>query len=494
MANKRRPQSHRNLERNSWDDIWTAISSDFASHILSRDSNPGNTEVELGTTTALIIPFSTVEVFTTVFQTTFVTVQASSLAGLAPTSSRVRISRSSTQFQTFSSTAIPTSRLASASVRLPSVVVTDGSQLNFPSSTVSLEIPVVMTSGSAAPAPSTESFIGKEPEHKSNKTAVVGGLSGTIAGLLFIGVLVCLLLRRRRRRKSAQAGVDDWASRDETLLSFAREKGFISAVIPARPGTAMTRKSSTQVFQSSPAAAPAVDEDHRIIRMSTCHWPRPFALGAGEGYRESAPAGRLRCTNPDLSRPGTPQTTSSTPKTFFSRQRGLFGGLPRSQQQIQHNQHSLAQEIPTIKVVDPALSRECVARYSNTPSFKSYPSISTVQVVQRTPDDPFLTPPPEETAERDQPRRPSAMRTITASSTWSHIGSLLHPHRNRSATCLEAGVRASSHYSNDTESSARFSRRSDPFDLDRQSRIWNTGSEGRPGSHFTRSQALYEGT
>lgn len=473
-----------NLMRYTGSDIWTALPLRFASRIAAlRHTRPILVERQIDSTTAFIVPFSTVTVFdTTIFQTTFVTVRASDVASLS-TRSGVRSTLASGSISVSSSLGTRTSSLAKTRTNLPSVI-TGGPSPNSVSSTSSVEVPAVMTSGSTTPEGTAVSIVEKDGGRHPNKTAIVGDLSGTIAGLLFVGVIICLFLRRRRK-KLARASGYDWAASSDPPHCHEVEKGFISTIIHSRTGTAVTRESPAPAFQGRPGTAPAVDEDHRMIRMSTVHWPRPFALGSGEGYRESVPAGQLRCTNPD-SRPGTPQTISNSPQSFFSRQRSLLRREPKSQPQ---QRHPLAQEVSTIKVVDPALSRECISRYSNTPSFKSYPSISTQVVHQRAPDDLFLTPTAEEPGEITHPKRPSAARTITAASkTWAQIK---HPLRNRSASNLEADVRVSSHYSVDTTtSSARYSRRSDPFDLDRQSRNWNAGSEGRPG----RSQTLYEGT
>ncbi|CZT14179.1 uncharacterized protein RCC_00153 [Ramularia collo-cygni] len=419
--------------------------------------------------TAGIIPFSTVTVFeSTILQTTFVTVHASTLTGL-PTTSGLR---SSNSHDLSSASAIRSSALAGTHTAFPSVLVSP--------STSSSVIPAVMASPSTAPQSTAIPIAGKDGEQKSHKIAIVGGLTGTIAGLIFIGVILCLLLRRRRKKAEHPGGMD-WAAREDTPTPHVVEKSFFAAGVHSRPGTAVTR-------------------DDRIIHINTRHWSRPFALGAGEGYRESIPAGQLRCTNPDPSRPNTSQTIPKTPPTLFNRKRSLSRTTEMSQR------HSLAQEVPpvppvppvlplpTIKVVDPILSRELISRYSGTPSFKSYPSISTVQVAQQPSDDPFRTPSTGQSIESEQTERSSAPRPTTAASkTWAHI---LNPLRSRSPSCLELRARASSECSVDTvSSSARFSRRSDPFDLDRQSRNWNAGSEVRSKSHFTRrSQILYEGT
>lgn len=463
--------------------IWTALTLRFVDRIAIRDSDSGLAGRQLETTDS-IIPLSTVTVFeSTIFQTTFVTLYASESADPLATTSRVRNTPAIVTLATSSSM----SRIGSSSTitakLLPPVVVG--------SSTISEGVPTVMTTGSGMPVPTVNTSSAKDPAQRSNRTAIVGGLSGTIAGLLFIGVIVCLMLRRRRKKEmSEQASERHCAARDDALLPDASEKGFATSFIHPRSATAMTRESPASAFQGLPGAAPAVDEDHRMIRMSTCHWPRPFAPGAGEGYRESVPTGKLRCTNPDRSRPGTPQSISSNPKQFFGRPRTLFRGSSRSHL---HQKHPLSQGMPTIKLVNPAFSRERPSRYSNTPSFKSYPSMSTVQVVHhRTPDDPFLTPSAEEIVGYGQLQRPNVQRTTSA---WSQISSLLDHLRNRSASNLESGLRASSRYSVDTISSARFSRRSDPFDLDRHSRGWTVGSEGQTGSYLgRRSQILYEGT
>ncbi|KAF2160619.1 hypothetical protein M409DRAFT_59872 [Zasmidium cellare ATCC 36951] len=510
MMNKRRP-SHWRGDLDALDEFWEELWSAVASRVEERTAAVGT---ESGTSTMAPPPVFTVSVTTTILSTTFVTVPYSSEgAGSLPaatdsvSSSRTSIPSSPTSISSTSrsSSSLTTTNLDTV---LPTIV-TASSQIQLPP--IASSSPSATSPGSSAANETSNSMIGMDSQSESQKKAVVGGLSGTIAGLIFIGVLICLILRVRRKKHEPKEEPFDAASEKEVRPNFFRTwTGITIAGGRDRPRTAQPRPEST--------SSVTVDEDHRIIRMNTRHWPRPFAPGAGEGYRDSVPHGQLRVMNPDLSsRPITPRRSSDTPSSFLRKQRsaltGFVFGAPRSSQsrnsqsRDQQQQHPLAQsDIPTITVVDPTLSRECIAPYARTPSFKSYPSINTLPIVrQEPPEDPFVTPPnntqpPPPIHDPHRVRRPSLSSSLhsTATKTWSH---LLHPFRPHTTTTTPIqNVRNASHFSVSTSNSNSNSsyRRSDPFDL--SVRGGGTVASPRMGSEFARrgsesaSWILYEGT
>ena len=329
------------------------------------------------------------------------------------------------------------------------------------------------------------------------KRAIIGGLSGTIAGLVLIGLIIFLVLRRRRKQQEARDIDEDYMS----------EKGVHSPPVHRWAGFAAATpigRGSPRDSHNYPASTSqiAVDEDHRIIRMSTRHWSRPYAVGEGEGYREAVPSGQLRVVNPDTTRPSTPRRPSTdTVGSYFRKQQSAFAGfvfsLPRSARQSRTEQTSRAQETPTIAIVDPSLSRECVLGSTGTPSFRSYPSMVSLPTIrQQPPEDVFLATlpeaesPVEDTSLPPEPgtRRPSLapLQNVagSASRTLSHFGhSLLQPFRPKSSNAATPQQKQA-HLSSSTYSS-RMSRRSDPFDLDRPS---------IRGSNHIAGVPLYEGT
>ncbi|KAK3669325.1 hypothetical protein LTR78_010787 [Recurvomyces mirabilis] len=319
-------------------------------------------------------------------------------------------------------------------------------------STVQTNQPASTPTNTAAPATRTVS-----------KHAVVGGLSGAIAGLLMVGALIFFCFRRRQRRRDDDVG-------ESTELD---EKIF-------RP--TLLRKWTVFMAQATPKQTPqispvTVDEEHHIIRMSTQHWARPYAPGTGEGYRESMPAGALRVVNPDRSRPQTPAASTDSPRGYLFKQRSALatvllsasGNRSRASSRSGNPQH-----IPEI-TIDPALSRECIAPTAIPPSFKSYPSVTSLAIVQQQPpEDPFVTP-PEKTQEEMLQRalkRPGLAPIQSAASlaqrTLSHV---LQPFRSKSNMTINhaAPSNRSSISSFMTRQRNRDTEYSDPFDLDRPS-------------------------
>ncbi|SMY25408.1 unnamed protein product [Zymoseptoria tritici ST99CH_1A5] len=382
---------------------------------------------------------------------------------------------------------------------------------------------------------------------QTSKRAIIAGLSGSIAGLLLIGVMIFFFLRRKRLREEA---------RNSRNYNDHVEKQSHLQHSPQPPPAFSSRCESLQTVHRPSSSAPAVDEDHRIIRMSTQHWPRPYAPGGAEGHRGSRSTTQLRVTNPDPSRPTTARRPSQeTARTFLSRKRSAIGEalhgaatrlrassfrteiasppppVPLPADIIYPNRNK---PLPTIRVFDRGST-------SSTPSFRSYPSLLSSARPQASPSlastilprnppspirspssnymppssitpdmgpdkDPFKTP-SLETPAQIRPQRPSL---ATLQKLWPHSrlhssnsthkmrkspqtrsarSSMLTPnsftrlysHRRsqrRSRGGKSASSRGQSKSSVNTLSTARWSKRSDPFDLDRGSWRGGRGSVG----------------
>ena len=436
-----------------------------------------------------VVSYPTVTFDTTVLQTAFVTVY---VAQNATTTSSIQPTESAcSTCHTSSSSTIESKSLPSSS-GLPSIVTYDPTTASLSStSSISTNQPLATQANSTGPSNSGA--------QQSQKHAIVSGLSGSIAGVVFIGLFVCLYLRYRRKRNDA----DDSSLNEKCIRpKLARNWTSLTGATSILKERALTTPSESSV---------SVDEDHHIIRMNTRHWPRPFAFG--EGYRDSVPPGQLRVTNPDSSRPSTSNKRSSDISSrFLNRQRspftGAFVGSNRSSASIQSPPR--AHGIPTIRI-ERAQSPQSVVISTVAPSLKSSMSVKTLPIVkQKPPEDPFLVPPSESNRSPGWRIPPSnqSIKSKTSSKaplqtvagavgrTLGHLSSLLGPfhsqptHTSGSVT----NVRALSHFSASTLSS-RLSRRSDPFDLDRAS----LSIPGRAASEFTRynrtgNWILYEGT
>ena len=328
-------------------------------------------------------------------------------------------------------------------------------------------------------SPATESPTVSSNHHRNQ---IIGGLAGAIAALVVIGILICFCLRRRKLRHVEADSIS--------------EKGLRPVL--AQKWSQLTTKMhpTNQALEASRSSTP--DFDGGLIRVSLDHWPRPFAHG--ESLRESMGPGRLRVMNPDPSRPTTPLPRGSAESNggFLRPQRSalaaVFLGANRSRANSSAGSTHRGVQVPRISI-DPALSSEGVARNAPTPSFRSYPSFSTLPVVeQRPPEDPFLTPPDErlEHPAEVKPRRPTANplqgAAGAASRTLSHLGSALNPFRSK--TIAAESIKSPSRHSISTFSSA-----GDPFQLDRPSIHEHSG---RTGNELERQPApnwnVYEGT
>jgi hypothetical protein len=313
-----------------------------------------------------------------------------------------------------------------------------------------------MTAPSATSSPPVS-----QSHNASNKHAIIGGLSGAIAGLVLIGALIIFFLRKRRRRR-----------RDEEAESMS-EKGL--RPILARKWSQLTSKRSTIGAAPVVSRGTTPDLDGGLIRVSMDNWPRPFAHG--ESFRESMGPGRLRVMNPDPSRPVTPLPRGSSESAtggFFKQPRTALAAFlgNRSRGNSSSGTPNRDLQIPTI-AVDPASSSDHIAPQVPTPSFRSYPSVTSLPFVeQRPPEDPFLTPPDErdELSNPPTPRRPGITPLQSAagaaSRTLSHIGSALNPFRSKSNLAASMKSQQSRHSVSTFFSS---SSAGNPFKLDRPS-------------------------
>jgi len=541
--------------------IWSAFTSEYGVFTAELESSgtpagvasPTDTFI-MPTTAVVTVPISTVTVQSTILQTAFVTV-TSGLVQPYSSSSTSSISTSSISTLRTSTSQLsapqPTLSLPSPSSTSPSasfVPVVTQSSASAPTTTSyteslennspATEAPTAISTAAPTVAPSVASTAALVTAsasaavgapHYSQRHAVVGGVTGAIASFVLIGALLFFCFRRRRRRTQ-----DDESNAHRHVHD---EKGIRPTM--KRKWTEMTGRGTPQPTPQLPQSSSpvTVDEEHHIIRMSTQHWARPYALGQGEGYRESVAPGQLRVVNPDASRPVTPRLSSDTAGSFLGRLQHLGPSRPttprsdtassflkkqrsalaavlltanRSRASSRSNIHTQdpTPHIPEI-IFDPALSRECIAPSARPPSFRSYLSATSLPIVQqRPPEDPFLTPPDEKDEEassppRQRPTRPTLAPLQSAAGaatrTLSHLGSaMLNPFRTRSVVETTTAVPSGGARSPSSVStwSSRLSQRntgfSDPFDLDKPSVRGSTAAHA--ARDLERGRILYEGT
>jgi hypothetical protein len=418
--------------------------------------------------------------YTTVWRTSFTTVRlttnSADSSSLPPESYSSSVLASGSD----SSDSIPISSTALAATTHHSPLpTTDTSDLSgTPTLTMSFVTHKPVVSATSIPDNTTTKSDGHQ------KHAIIGGLSGSIAGLVLIGLLIFFFLKWRRRWEE---------DREDDVVS---EKGIRPML--ARKFSQLTARNS------SPAPAPlpvsqgtsTPDYDGGVIRMSL-DWPRPYAHG--EGYRESMGPRRLQVMNPSPERPSTPAPRGSSESVpgFISRQKtalaAVFAAGGRSRANSTGESPQKGFTVPTI-AVDDASSTEHLPTNANgpTPSFRSYPSVSSLPMVeQRPPEDPFLTPPDERDeltppARTQRPGiRPLQSAASAAGRTLSHMGSALNPFKSKSYL-------APSTYAASTRSVSSSSSAGDQFQFDRPS---IADSNAREYDRSTKSTwAVYEGT
>ncbi|EMC95904.1 hypothetical protein BAUCODRAFT_508776 [Baudoinia panamericana UAMH 10762] len=496
--------------------FWSAFTSEFGQEFATdsgaASTKPGSSlpaaQMTVTTTAVVTIPLTTVTIRSTLLETSFVTVPyttgivqpASTSSGNLPSASPLP----SSIVMTGSSAGLSSSSsITSGQSTIPTVVTESSHSVPLTGSiTLSLQTEQPMVTPSATAQGVTHRY---ETMHKH---AIIGGLCGTVAGLVVLGLLVFFWLTRRRRQQQREGDTASDAASGSPEGSFT-EKGLRPSIV--RKWTELTGKGTPKQPPEPGSTSPVtVDEEHHIIRMSVQHWPRPYARGHGEGFRESVGPGQLRVMNPDQSRPQTPRMSSDTAGSFLRRQRSALAAVLLHGNRSKPSLHSKRDSIPSIPQIpeiqiDPALSQECIPANIQTPSFRSYPSASSLPVVrQQPPEDPFLTPPEESTEVQAQPRKkrpgltPIQSAAGAAGRTLSNLGSALNPFRGRSNTATSG--RAESTFS--SQPSMRESTFSDPFDLDRPSMSIKASSSvqgrGRSVSELERGQvpfrAVYDGT
>ena len=475
-------------------EIWSALTSEVggilgettstATPSLDGSATATAARVTMPTTVKVPVPVSTVTVDTTVLQTSFTTIHVTT-----------NVVKTSSTKSPSSSNDLPSIKSESRHTSLPAVVPGLSSSAK-PSSAIS------HNTHQPSITPSTTANATTTASHTTQKHAIIGGLSGSIAGLVLIGVLICLCLRRRRKDHE-----DSNSSYQEPSFN---EKG-LRPVLARKWSEITNHKTSPRPPPPVSRGSTTPDLDGHVIRMSLEHWPRPFLHG--EGFRESVGPGQLRVMNPDLSRPTTPappRGSAESPAGFLKRQRSALaavllgaggGGRSRASSRADSSQYSAP--VPSIEI-DRAASpeRERAASSHAASSFRSYSSATLPVVNQHPLEDPFLTP-PEESPPMPEPlpqartRRPSLapLQSVAgaASRTLSHLSNTLNPFRSRS-DLAESMASASRH------SISTFSSAGDPFKLDRPSIRGSFGGQGgRTASEFERQYApnnltVYEGT
>ncbi|KAI7284713.1 hypothetical protein KC345_g2129 [Hortaea werneckii] len=442
----------------------------------------------ISATAQAMTPTSTVTVLgSTIMRTTYLTIHRNTKpidgTAYAPTSASISGSILDASSSRSSSMAIDTTPFPTSSDMnedglgtLPAIVTRGSVNFNSASSKKTST-----TSTTSAVATNQSPSASPEANEQPQKTAIIGGVSGAIAGLLLMGVLIAFCLRRRKLRNE-----------DSDSIS---EKGNFRPALK-RKWTELTGKGTPkptpQMSQDTPVT---VDEDHHIIHMNTTHWARPFAQGQGEGFRESVGPGQLRVVNSDPLRPSTPRISSETAGSFLKKQRTALAAVLANAGRSRSNSRFSGQppsNVPEI-VVDPALSSECIAHSPHNSAPRSNPSPTPSPENHRSSQGSSSTTSPPETtytspSYHQQPQRPGLSPLQSAGSaakrTLSHIGSILNPFRTPSNAGVEAisGSRRQSFISTQSSitssSSSRLSSSretttrttySDPFDLDRPS-------------------------
>ncbi|KAI9262105.1 hypothetical protein BY458DRAFT_587989 [Sporodiniella umbellata] len=117
---------------------------------------------------------------------------------------------------------------------------------------------------SALPSSTIAAIATTTPEDNGNKTALIGGIVGAIAGIAVIGAFALLMIRRRKRRlehSRARKTVDDIFSPDggkptqNTNYNYASEQGYNVPASPAMTYVAGQQGNSHEHYSDSPHQA-----------------------------------------------------------------------------------------------------------------------------------------------------------------------------------------------------------------------------------------------
>ncbi|KAK6435183.1 hypothetical protein LTR95_008636 [Oleoguttula sp. CCFEE 5521] len=336
-------------------------------------------------------PVHTVIETTFILSTTYVTVTApsptttiiflpivsniSSVASGLPASSALENTE-------LSPTSIRISAKSATSTTTTATSISPGSSAAASTSTEGL-----VGNGSSSPL-ETAAPLATEQTKTHDRKAIVGGLSGTIAGLLLIGLLLFFCLRRRRKSRELREISEPISEKSvPPPLSTVVKPGLVRQLSNFALGHLRNR--STPELPRPRRPSPC---DGSLIRVPLDHWDRPFA--AGGGLRDSITPIPLRVANPDPSRVSTPQP-AARPNFLRKQSSNLVAFL-----------HDRTKGAPTAPVADsdlltplgpqarhlePALSREWLVHDTRDGGLPISPSQTTLPViVQHPPDDPFV--------------------------------------------------------------------------------------------------------
>ncbi|KAI4759742.1 hypothetical protein E4T52_08182 [Aureobasidium sp. EXF-3400] len=170
------------------------------------------------------------------------------------------------------------------------------------------------------------SMLVSPPGSSKQSAAIAGGMTGSLAGIMLIGLLFVIFFRRRKRplpygEKNETAAEPRMSSSSQALPSTVAAAG------------AMRRSdwsANTAPQQSRSDRLPVID--HNLIHMNLEHWDRPFAHDDPHPRDDGSP---LRLMNPDptptppvmfrsSSTSISPDTAPDNPHRFLQRQRSAL--------------------------------------------------------------------------------------------------------------------------------------------------------------------------
>lgn len=165
-----------------------------------------------------------------------------------------------------------------------------------------------------------------QPGSSQLSAAIAGGMTGSLAGIMLIGLLFLIFFRRRKRRLPYQ-------EKDETATEprmSSSSQALPSAIAAAGATRYSDRSANLPPQQSRSDRLPVID--HNLIHMNVEHWDRPFAHEDPHLRDGGSP---LRLMNPDptptppvmfrsSSTSISPDTAPDNPHRFLQRQRSAL--------------------------------------------------------------------------------------------------------------------------------------------------------------------------
>jgi len=261
-------------------------------------------------------------------------------------------------------------------------------------------------------------FLVSSPGSSQQSAAIAGGMTGSLAGIMLIGLLFLLFFRRGRRPLSYRE--KDGAAAEPRMSSSSQ--ALPSAIAAAGATRHSDRSANLPPQQPRSGRLPVID--HNLIHMNVEHWDRPFAHEDPHLRDDGSP---LRLMNPDptptppvvfrsSSTSVSPDAAPDNPHRFLQRQRSALTAallsikrsfssqdvVPRHASDDSHLQpsalpsaHPSAHPSPLHiqdknKLTMP--SEAILAGITVSRPISSQSAISTNTIVRhRVPDDPFVT-------------------------------------------------------------------------------------------------------